>query len=117
MLSFQMTYARLYHCPALHPTPEAFSCSSTPALVNMNLSATTKVIAPISHALKIMQSDFAAKLDVEQLAGEIRTSASTFHRAIKEITSDSPMQYLKKSQADQSKEFNCTGKHESLHVG
>ena len=43
-----------------------------------------------------MQNDFAAKLDVEQLAGKARMSASAFHRAFKEITSDSPMQYLKK---------------------
>lgn len=33
---------------------------------------------------------------MEQLAGAARMSASAFHRAFKEITSDSPMQYLKK---------------------
>ena len=46
--------------------------------------------------MKIMQSDYAGKLDVEQLANTARMSASAFHRAFKEITSDSPMQYLKK---------------------
>jgi AraC-like DNA-binding protein len=43
-----------------------------------------------------MQSDYSAKLDVGQLASSARMSASAFHRAFKEITSDSPMQYLKK---------------------
>jgi AraC-like DNA-binding protein len=33
---------------------------------------------------------------VEQLANKARMSASAFHRAFKEITSDAPMQYLKK---------------------
>jgi AraC-like DNA-binding protein len=46
--------------------------------------------------LKVMQSDYSAKIDVEQLASAARMSASAFHRAFKEITSDSPMQYLKK---------------------
>ena len=50
----------------------------------------------VAHALKVMQSDYTAKLDVEQLASTARMSASAFHRAFKEITSDSPMQYLKK---------------------
>jgi AraC-like DNA-binding protein len=50
----------------------------------------------VARALQIMQNDFAEKLDVEQLAHKARMSASAFHRAFKEITSDSPMQYLKK---------------------
>jgi transcriptional regulator GlxA family with amidase domain len=50
----------------------------------------------VARVLKVMQSDYAGKLDVEQLANKARMSASAFHRAFKEITSDSPMQYLKK---------------------
>jgi transcriptional regulator GlxA family with amidase domain len=50
----------------------------------------------VAGALKVMQTDYAAKYDVEQLAREAHMSASAFHRAFKEITSDSPMQYLKK---------------------
>jgi AraC-like DNA-binding protein len=52
-----------------------------------------------------MQSDYAAKLDVGRLAGEARMSASAFHRAFKEITSDSPMQYLKKIRLNKAKDF------------
>jgi AraC-like DNA-binding protein len=59
----------------------------------------------VARALKIMQSDFAAKLDVEQLAGTARMSASAFHRAFKEITSESPMQYLKKVRLTKAKDL------------
>jgi AraC-like DNA-binding protein len=50
----------------------------------------------VAPALKVLQNDYSAKLDVEQSAGAARLSASAFHRAFKEITSDSPVQYLKK---------------------
>lgn len=50
----------------------------------------------MARVLKVMQSDYARKLDVEQLADTAHLSISAFHRAFKEITSDSPMQYLKK---------------------
>ena len=50
----------------------------------------------VARALQIMQRDYAEKLDVDQLANKARMSASAFHRAFKEITSDSPIQYLKK---------------------
>jgi transcriptional regulator GlxA family with amidase domain len=43
-----------------------------------------------------MQNNYSEKLDVDQLADTARMSASAFHRAFKEIASDSPMQYLKK---------------------
>ncbi len=52
--------------------------------------------AQISRALKIMQSNFAEKLDVEHLAKVANMSSSTFHKAFKEVTSESPLQYLKK---------------------
>jgi len=59
----------------------------------------------VAYALKVMQSDYAAKLDVEQLAGKARMSVSAFHRAFKEITSDSPIQYLKKLRLTKAKNF------------
>lgn len=51
----------------------------------------------------MMQSDYAAKLDVEQLAGMARMRSSAFHRAFTEVTSDSPMQYLKKVRLSKTK--------------
>ena len=61
--------------------------------------------AQVARALQVMQSDYAEKLDVERLASKARMSASAFHRAFKEITSDSPMQYLKKIRLTKARDF------------
>ena len=68
----------------------------TQAPVLYSLAMHSGTFSQVARVLKIMQSDYAGKLDVEQLANKARMSASAFHRAFKEITSDSPMQYLKK---------------------
>jgi len=68
----------------------------TQAPILYSLAMHSGIFSQVAYALKVMQSDFAAKLDVEQLASTARMSVSAFHRAFKEITSDSPMQYLKK---------------------
>jgi AraC-like DNA-binding protein len=57
----------------------------------------------VARAMRLMQSDYAEKLDVQQLANTARMSASSFHRAFKEITSDSPLQYLKKIRLTKAK--------------
>ena len=68
----------------------------TQAPVLYSLAMYSGTFSQVARVLKVMQSDYAGKLDVEQLANKARMSASAFHRAFKEITSDSPMQYLKK---------------------
>jgi AraC-like DNA-binding protein len=68
----------------------------TQAPVLYSLAMYGGTFSQVAHALKVMQSDYSAKLDVEQLASTARMSTSAFHRAFKEITTDSPMQYLKK---------------------
>jgi transcriptional regulator GlxA family with amidase domain len=68
----------------------------TQATVLYSLAMHSGAFSQVARALKIMQNDYAGKLDVEQLASTARMSASAFHRAFKEITSDSPIQYLKK---------------------
>jgi len=73
------------------------------APVLYSLAMHSGTFSQVAHALKVMQSDYAAKLDVEQLAGTARMSTSAFHRAFKEITSDSPMQYLKKVRLTKAK--------------
>jgi len=62
-------------------------------------------IARISRALKTIRSDYASKLNIEQLAGQVDMSVSAFHRAFKEVTSDSPMQYLKKIRLYKARDF------------
>lgn len=61
-----------------------------------SLAMHSGAFSQVVHALKVMQNDYSAKLDVERLATTARMSASAFHRAFKEVTADSPMQYLKK---------------------
>jgi transcriptional regulator GlxA family with amidase domain len=68
----------------------------TQAPVLYSLAMHSGAFSQVAHALKIMQNDYSTKLDVEQLANTARMSTSAFHRAFKEITSDSPIQYLKK---------------------
>lgn len=50
----------------------------------------------IARALRSIHSDFATNLDVDMLAKKAHLSTSAFHRAFKEVTADSPVQYLKK---------------------
>jgi AraC-like DNA-binding protein len=75
----------------------------TQAPVLYSLAMHGGTFSQVAHALKVMQSDYSAKLDVEQLASTARMSTSAFHRAFKEITSDSPMQYLKKVRLNKAK--------------
>jgi AraC-like DNA-binding protein len=75
------------------------------AKVLYSLAMRGGAFAQVARALKMMQSDYAAKLDVAQLDSKALMSASAFHRAFKEITSDSPMQYLKKVRLTKAKDF------------
>ncbi len=68
----------------------------TQAPVLYSLATKSGTFSQVARVLKVMQSDYAKKLDMPRLADTARMSASAFHRAFKEITSDSPMQYLKK---------------------
>lgn len=68
----------------------------TQAPVLYSLAMHSGTFSQMAGILKIMQSDYAGKLDVESLATKARMSTSAFHRAFKDITSDSPIQYLKK---------------------
>jgi len=62
-------------------------------------------VARIADALKTIHCDYAEKLTIEQLAGQVDMSISVFHRIFKEVTSDSPMQYLKKIRLNKAREF------------
>lgn len=50
----------------------------------------------VARALERMHQDYRDSLSVEELAAESAMAPSTFHRAFKEVTGDSPVQYLKK---------------------
>jgi transcriptional regulator GlxA family with amidase domain len=61
-----------------------------------SLAMHSGAFSQVERVLKIMQSGYAGKFEVEQMANTARMSASAFYRAFKVITSDSPLQYLKK---------------------
>ena len=59
----------------------------------------------VASALQLIHRQYPKKLDVERLADTARMSVSAFHRAFKEVTSDSPMQYLKKFRLARARDF------------
>lgn len=69
------------------------------------LAAHNGHFACVSRALKSIHNDYGSKLDVEHLAGLAGMSVSTFHRAFKEVTSESPVQYLKKIRLGKARDF------------
>lgn len=52
--------------------------------------------ASVARSLERMHKDYRDSLPVEELAKESAMSVSSFHRAFKQVTGDSPLQYLKK---------------------
>ena len=70
------------------------------ALLNQNSN-----LARIIGTLKIIHGNYKEKLDVERLAKTANMSLSTFHRAFKEVTADSPLQYLKKVRLNKARDL------------
>lgn len=77
----------------------------TQAPVLYSLAMHSGTFSRVAQVLRIMQSHYAEKLDVEHLADRVHMSPSAFHRAFKEITSESPMQYLKKIRLTKAKDL------------
>ncbi len=68
------------------------------AMKNTNLSK-------IENALKEVQHNYANQFDVETLAKSVNMSVSSFHQTFKNVTSSSPIQYLKKIRLSKAREF------------
>lgn len=60
-------------------------------------------IARVDKALKLIHGNYRDSLEVGRLAGLVNMSPSAFHRAFKEVTSSSPIQYLKKIRLDKAR--------------
>lgn len=61
--------------------------------------------ARISSTLHSIHTNYACKIDVENLSHLANMSVPTFHRIFKEVTSESPVQYLKKIRLNKAKEL------------
>lgn len=61
-----------------------------------DLAMKNSKVARIEKALKQLHRGYQSQIEVESLAKLVNMSPSAFHRAFKEVTSSSPIQYLKK---------------------
>ncbi|GAB0147270.1 MULTISPECIES: AraC family transcriptional regulator [unclassified Marichromatium] len=59
--------------------------------------------ARIARALARIHRDYAKALSVESLATEAHMGASTFHRAFKQVTGETPLRYLKRIRLDRAR--------------
>lgn len=66
------------------------------AMKNTNLSKVAK-------ALKLIHSNYQKSIDINSLATLVNMSPSAFHRAFKDVTLSSPIQYLKKVRLSKAK--------------
>lgn len=61
--------------------------------------------ARVAKALEKVHREYAANLSVQSLAEEANMSTSAFHSAFREITLESPIQYIKKVRLNKAKEL------------
>ncbi|MBN2722828.1 MAG: AraC family transcriptional regulator [Deltaproteobacteria bacterium] len=68
-----------------------------------NLTQHQTPYAAVARALERIHTDYRETLTVEDLAKETAMSVSSFHRAFKRVTGESPLQYLKKIRLDKAR--------------
>ena len=61
--------------------------------------------ARIARVLRQMHENYALPVSVDELASSINMSVPSFHRAFRQVTSESPLQYLKKIRLNKAKEL------------
>ncbi|MCP4023195.1 MAG: AraC family transcriptional regulator [Desulfobacteraceae bacterium] len=66
------------------------------AMKNTNLSK-------VDRALRQIHENYQHAININKLTGLVNMSPSAFHRAFKEVTSSSPIQYLKKIRLDKAR--------------
>ncbi|WP_035241519.1 AraC family transcriptional regulator [Desulfobacter vibrioformis] len=91
--------------PALVREVLYWALCGTQASVLHSLAMYSDTFSQVARVLNSIQNDYAEKLNVEQLAKAAHMSVSAFHRAFKDITSDSPLQYLKKIRLTKARDF------------
>jgi len=61
--------------------------------------------ARIAQTLRQMHSEYSTPLSIDSLAASVHMSTSTFHRAFRQVTTESPLQYLKKIRLNKAREL------------
>jgi len=64
--------------------------------------------ARIARVLDTLHKEYAEVISVEHLANQAHMSVSGFHRAFRQVTSETPLQYLKKIRLNKAKELILT---------
>jgi len=64
--------------------------------------------ARIAKILNLMHREYATPITVEALAEQANMSISGFHRAFRQVTTETPLQYLKKVRLSKAKELIVT---------
>lgn len=77
----------------------------TQAPVLYALAKGSGAFSQVARVISMIQGDYQKKLDVEYLASTAHMSLSSFYKAFKEVTADSPLQYLKKIRLERAKEL------------
>lgn len=75
------------------------------AQVLYSLAKGNTSFAQVGRVISLMEENYNEKLDVRQLADSAHMSVSAFHKAFKEITADSPLQYLKKIRLSRARDL------------
>lgn len=65
----------------------------------------SNAFAQVAQVLTIMEENYSDKIDVQLLATKVNMSLSSFHKAFREVTADSPLQYLKKIRLSRAKDL------------
>ncbi len=68
------------------------------AMKNTNMSK-------VDRALRQIHENYQHAMNIDKLAGLVNMSPSAFHRAFKEVTASSPIQYLKKIRLDKAQKL------------
>ena len=64
--------------------------------------------ARVARALNTMHANYASPITVEALAEDVNMSVSAFHRAFRQVTFESPLQYLKKVRLVKARDLIAT---------
>jgi len=69
------------------------------------LTTKNSKLSKVEMALKEIHNNFSKSIQVEDLAKIVSMSSSSFHYAFKEVTSSSPIQYIKKIRLDKARTY------------
>ena len=66
-------------------------------------------LSRVDRALRLIHTNYHDSISVDKLANLVNMSPSVFHRAFKEVTASSPIQYIKKIRLDKAKALLISG--------